>query len=322
MSRFSFLVGALLLFAAAAPAARARAMPPSWRVRLGFLTAVGMFVATVSLLAAILLPEVLVMTSVREIWHTCTAAFQAIWDSPLGRWPSIVAGIALAIVLGRFTWALLASVRATRRARVVVGKTRPTSDVGYHVRVLPVDLPEAYSVPGLRGQVVLTRGLLQVLDEDEQRAVVMHEEGHLKARHHVFLTFAKAVNAALSPLIPTERALAGLEQAVEEAADEYAASRLGSPLPVATGLSKAALAGLSSPLGALSIGSGPDIPARVHRLLDAPSVPRWMPIACFAAMALLLLVLTATQMIAGFALVAATHHLLGLGVAATCPLFR
>lgn len=322
MSRFSLLVGALLLFAAAAPAVRTAVVPPRWRVRLGFLTAVGMFVSAVSLLAAILLPEVLVMTSVREIWHTCTAAFQNIWERPLGRWPSIVAAIALALVLGRFSWALVASVRATRRARAVVGKMRPISDVGYHVHVLPLDLPEAYSVPGFRGQVVLTRGLLQVLDEEEQRAVVMHEEGHLRARHHMFLAFARAVESALSPVVPSGWALAGFEQAIEEAADEYAASKLGSALPVATGLSKAALAGLSSPSGALSMGSGPDIPARVSRLLDAPSVPRWMPIACFVAMGLLLLVLTATQVIAGFALVAATHHLLGLGAAATCPLFR
>jgi Zn-dependent protease with chaperone function len=322
MSRLGFLVGALLLFAAAAPAVLARVVPPRWRVRLGFLTVFGMFVTTVSLLAAILLPEVLVVSSIRDIWQTCTAAFRAIWESPLGRWPSVVAGIALALVLGRFAWALVASFRVTRRARVVVGEARGGSRNGYQVHVLPVDLPEAYSVPGLRGQVVLTRGLLRVLDEDEQRAVLMHEEGHLRARHHQLLSFTKAVETALSPIVPAGWALAGLEQSVEEAADEYAASRLGSALPVATGLSKAALAGLSSPLGALSIGSGPDIPGRVRRLLDVPDVPRWMPIACVAAVALLLAVLTATQVIAGFALVAATHHLLGVGAAATCPLFR
>lgn len=322
MSRLGFLVAALLLFAAAAPVASARAVPPRWRVRLGFLTVLGMFVTAVSLLAAILLPEVLVVRSVPEVWQTCTAAFRALWESPLGRWPSIVAGVALALVLGRFAWAVVASVHVTRRARVVACEARGENRRGYHVHVLPVDLPEAYSVPGLRGQVVLTRGLLQLLDEDERHAVLMHEEGHLRARHHLLLSFAKAVNAALSPAIPTGWALAGLEQSVEEAADEYAAARLGSALPVATGLSKAALAGLSSPLGALSIGSGPDIPARVHRLLDAPAVPRWIPIACVAAVVLLLLVLAATQVIAGFALVAATHHLLGLGAAATCPLFR
>lgn len=321
MSRLGFLVAALLLFAAAGPSARATVVPPVWKVRLGFLAIVGTFVALVSLLAGILLPEVLVVRSVGEIWHTCTAAFRAIWANPLGRWPSIMAGIALALVMGRFAWALVAAVRATRRARVVAPDTWSRAS-RYRIHVLPVDLPEAYSVPGLRGQIVLTRGLLDVLDEDEQRAVLMHEEGHLKARHHVLLTFAKAVNSALSPIVPTRWALAELEQSVEEAADEYAATRLGNALPVATGLSKAALAGLNSPLGALSMGSGPDIPARVHRLLDAPHVPRWIPIVCVVAAALLLAVLTATQMVAGFALVAATHHLLGVGAAATCPLFR
>lgn len=322
MSRLVFLVAALLFFAAAAPVARAGAVPPRWRVRLGFLTVLGVFATAVSLLAAILLPEVLVVRSVREIWQTCTAVFRAIWESPLGRWPSIVAGIALALVLGRLVWALVASYRVTRRARVVVGEARGGSRKKYRVHVLPVDLPEAYSVPGLRGQIVLTRGLLRVLDEDEQRAVLMHEEGHLRARHHQLLSFTMAVEAALSPIVPAGWALAGLEQAVEEAADEYAASRLGSALPVATGLSKAALAGLSRPLGALSIGSGPDIPARVRRLLDAPDVPRWIPMACVAAVALLLVVLTVTQVTAGFALVAVTHHLFGVGAATMCPLIR
>lgn len=57
-------------------------------------------------------------------------------------------------------------------------------------------------------------------------------------------------------------------------------------------------------------------------MLDAPDVPRWIPIACVAAVAVLLAVLAATQVIAGLAVVAATHHLLGLGAAATCPLYR
>lgn len=211
------------------------------------------------------------------------------------------------------------SSQTSRRSRLNIRRTLEPSAPGI---ILPADQG--------RGAILLTlttthkpatRGLLQVLDEEEQRAVVMHEEGHLRGRHHLLLTFAKAARAALSPVVPTGRALAGLEQSVEEAADDYAAIRLGNALPVATGRSKAALAGLNSPVGALSIGSGPDVPARVHRLLDGQDVPRWIPIACVAAMALLLVALTATQVIAGFALVAATHHLLGIGAVATC-LFR
>ncbi|MGH2590680.1 MAG: M56 family metallopeptidase [Actinomycetota bacterium] len=314
-------MGAVAVFVLAVPLlAKATAVPPRWRVRLAAMVVFGMFVSSVSLLAAVLLPEVLVVNSLREIWETCTAAFQAIWGSPLGRWPSVVAGIALALVLGRFFWALVGSLRATRRARVL-GEPRRRLAHGERVYVLPVDIPEAYSVPGLRGQVVVTRGLLDALDEEERHAVLLHEEGHLRSRHHLLLSFARAARTSLSPL-PTGRAIAGLEQAIEEAADEYAAARLGNPLPVATGLSKAALAGMSSPVGVLSLGSGQDVPARVRRLLEAPSLPRWVPVACLVALAALLGVIAVTQMIAGFAVVAAAHHLLGVGAAATCPLIR
>lgn len=321
MTRLWLLVGAVAIFVLAVPLlGKTKAVPPKWRVRLAALAVVGTFVSAVSLLAAVLLPEVLVVSSFREIWETCTAAFRAIWDSPLGRWPSVAAGIVLALVLGRFSWALVGGFRATRRARVL-GEPRRRLAHGEHVYVLPVDLPEAYSVPGLRGQVVVTRGLLDVLDEEEQRAVFLHEEGHLRARHHLLLSFARSAGVSLSPF-PTGRAIAGLEQAIEEAADEYAAARLGNPLPVATGLSKAALAGLSSPVGVLSLGSGDDVPARVRRLLETPPVPRWVPVACLVALAALLGVIAGTQVIAGFAVVAAAHHLVGVGAAATCPLIR
>lgn len=322
MTRLWLLVGAVAVFVLAVPLlGKATAVPPKWRVRLAAIVVLGAFVTAVSLLAALLLPEVLVVNGLREILETCTAAFRAIWASPLGRWPSVVAGIVLALVLGRFVWALVGSLRATRRARVL-GKPRRRLAHGERVYVLPVDLPEAYSVPGLRGQVVVTRGLLDALDEDEQRAVLLHEEGHLRSRHHLLLAFARAARSSLSPLLPMGPAIAGLEQAIEEAADEYAAARLGNPLPVATGLSKAALAGLSSPVGVLSLGSGNDVPARVRRLLEEPTVPRWVPIACLVALAALLGVIAATQVIAGFAVVAAAHHLVGVGTAATCPLIR
>ncbi|MGH2658319.1 MAG: M56 family metallopeptidase [Actinomycetota bacterium] len=322
MTRLGFLTGAFALFVTAGwLVERAASVPPRWRVRLGFLTIIGMMITAVSLVAAILLPEVLFVSSIHEIWGICKAAFRAIGMHPLGRWTSIVAGVVLAAMFGRFAWAFIASLRATRRARVTRSEPRWTLAGGARVYVLPLDFPEAYSVPGVRGQVIVTRGLLKALEKDEQRAVLLHEEGHIRARHHLLLSVARAAEAALAPLAPARWALAALEQALEEAADEYAAARLGS-MPVATGLSKAALAGLSSPVGALSLGSGHDVPARVRRLLDMPKVPRWVPVACLLALAALLGVVVATQVIAGFAVVAATHHLLGVGAAATCPLIR
>ncbi|MGQ0669768.1 MAG: M48 family metalloprotease [Actinomycetota bacterium] len=323
MTRFAFLVAAFALFNAVGPlVGRASTIPPRWRIRLGVLALAGMLVAAVSLLAAVLLPEVLVASSIGQIWRMCTAAFRAISSHPLGRWPSIVAGALLAVILGRFVWALFAGARATRRSRVRACEPRWLLSGGEHVYVLPLAHPEAYSVGGFRGQVVITRGLLEALDDDERRAVLLHEEGHLRSRHHACLAVARAARAALAPLPPVRPAIERLEQAIEEAADEYAAAKLGSAATVASGLSKAALAELRSPVGALSIASGHDVPARVRRLLATPRVPGWVPLACLLGLGLLVGVIAATQVIAGFAVVAAAHHLLGVGAVVTCPLAR
>lgn len=322
MTRLSLLLGAFAVLSAfGSTFGRLRAVPPAWRVSFGFFALTGLLMATAALLAAILLPEVLVLNNVGEIWTACTAAFQVIWHHPLYRPASILAGLALALLLGRFTWAIGGSILATRRARMTFGEPTRSLASG-DVFVLDVNDPEAFSVGGRRGLVVITRGLLERLEEDEGQAVVLHEEGHLKSRHHLLLGVARATARAMSPFPPARLALDALEQAVEESADEYAAAKLGSRLSVATGLSKAALAGIGARDGALSIGDGPDVPARIRRLIAAPACPKWVRAACMVGMFLLLALVLSTQFIAGLAIVAAAHHLLGLGTVISCPLFR
>ena len=58
-------------------------------------------------------------------------------------------------------------------------------------RVVDHDLPLAYCLPGLRPRVVLSRGVLDLLREDEVRAVLAHEDAHVVQRHDlVVLPFA------------------------------------------------------------------------------------------------------------------------------------
>lgn len=319
MTRLGFLLAAFSLFTLVAwTFGHLRSIPPRWRTRLGGLALAGMFLAAVSSLSAILFPEVLVVASVGEILATCSAAFRAIVSDPAERWPSIVAGVLLAILLGRFAWAIVAGVRATRRARVRSSEPRWRLRTGHPVYVLPVEHPEAFSVGWVSGQVVVTRGLLALLDEEERTAVLLHEEGHLRARHHLLLVLARSFAAALAPHPATAAALEGLEQAIEEAADEYAAAGIGNPVTVATGLAKAALAGVGAPVGVPSLGDGPDVPARVRRLLEAPPHRWWVPALCLGAVVVLFGLLVGTQIVAGFAVVAAVHHLFGVGAAMMC----
>lgn len=322
MTRLSLLALALLLFSVTPRVLSRLRLTPRWAAGLAFVALLGLFLGVVSFLAAVLLPEVLVVSSVREIWTMCARAFQAIFAGPLDRIPSIAAGVALALLLGRFAWSILLGVRATRTARVQAGEPRWTLAGRRHVYVLPLDHPAAYSVGGFRGQVVLSAGLLRVLDEDERRAVLLHEEAHLRGRHHLVMLFARGVRAALAPLPPARWALGILETALEEAADDHAAARMASRPTVASSLSKAALAGLPGPVGALSLGGDVDVTARIRRLLSPVEIPYWAPLACIGLLTLLVGALAVTQVVAGLSVVAAAHHLVGLGTAVTCPLTR
>ncbi len=322
MIRMAILAAAALVFMVFPLALLRLETPPGWRARLAFISLVGMVATLAVLLAAVLMPEVLVMSSVRQVWQMCAMAFHAIGAHPFGRVQSIVAGGALGLVLGRFWWTVLQGIRTSLRARIKGEEPTWKLERGEPVFVVPLDHPEAYAVGTCRGQVIVSRGLLDVLDEREQEAVLLHEEGHLRARHQPMLMISRAAAAAVAPIPTAKIAMSLVEQAVEEAADEYAAVRIGCPATVASGVSKAALAGLRSPLGAVALGPGPDVPARVRRLLDPPSLPRWVPAACMLAAAALLSLIALTQALAGLAVLAAVHHVIAFGAATFCPLMR
>src|SRR5207237_8810629 len=71
--------------------------------------------------------------------------------------------------------------------------------------VLVIDgaVPAAHAVGGvvtMRGAVVLTSSMVELLDADERAAVVAHERAHLRQRHTLFMA-ALRLSAALNPLL-------------------------------------------------------------------------------------------------------------------------
>jgi Zn-dependent protease with chaperone function len=62
--------------------------------------------------------------------------------------------------------------------------------------VVPHDSALVYCLPGKRGQVVLTSGAIDALDEAELTAVLAHERAHLRMRHDTVLAAASALSAA------------------------------------------------------------------------------------------------------------------------------
>lgn len=153
-----------------------------------------------------------------------------------GGWTSLVA----AVTLGAALLATLAF--AVRRGRAL-------ADVRRHARALPGDggelvvtgdaAADAYAVPGRPGRIVVSTGMLDVLDDLGRTALLAHERAHLNARHHWF-TAAARLAAAANPLV---RPLASaVEYAVERWADESAASAVGDRQLVARAIASAAIA--------------------------------------------------------------------------------
>src|SRR5699024_12731306 len=67
--------------------------------------------------------------------------------------------------------------------------------------------PHDYCLPGKNMRIVMTCGTLERLTEPELRAVLAHEQAHLKGRHHLLLTWIRLLDTAF-PGVPLLRAAA------------------------------------------------------------------------------------------------------------------
>ncbi|MFF2191318.1 M56 family metallopeptidase [Streptomyces sp. NPDC058157] len=142
------------------------------------------------------------------------------------------------------------------------------------VAVLPDDTPYAYALPGGRGRIVVTTGMLAALDSPERRALFAHERAHLTGRHHRFLLTARLAACANPFLRPLRTALS---YTTERWADEEAASSVGSRRTTARAVAKAALITRGAPVATLAgfAAAGP-VPRRVAALLaPAPAAVAW-----------------------------------------------
>jgi Zn-dependent protease with chaperone function len=91
------------------------------------------------------------------------------------------------------------------------------------MRILDSAAPVAYCLPGApRSMTVLSAGLLELLDDDQLRAVVAHERAHLNQRHHLVLLAFRAWRSALPWFPIASRAQDAVGVLVEMLADDQA----------------------------------------------------------------------------------------------------
>ncbi len=198
----------------------------------------------------------------------------------------------------------ISAVGLIRSWRVVRTHRRLRHDDPGAVTVLPAAEVFAYALPGAGGRIVVSRALVELLDDEEQAIVVAHERAHTDNRHDRYLLLGQLADAFLPPLRPLTRRL---RFSLERWADDAAASSCGDRAQVARTLAKVALrgAGATPALGFVGLGVG----ARVEVLLSDPlPAPRrallvslWVSIIAAAALAVVQL-----------------HDLTGL-IAALCP---
>lgn len=161
-----------------------------------------------------------------------------------------------------------------------VSPARPT---GAGARLIEHPAAIAYCLPGSGSRVVITTGVLSLLDSDELDAVLAHEHAHLAERHDLVLLPFAAWSEALFGLAGTQRTRQAVQQLVEMLADDRAClGRDRNVLAAALARVGASSAGWQSPNGALGSTDLAVLP-RVRRLLDPPARSWPLRLATYAA---------------------------------------
>ncbi|MGW5479411.1 M56 family metallopeptidase [Streptomyces sp. NPDC004008] len=246
----------------------ARGLPPrpaAWALACAALvTAIG-WAGALALLAFTGLAQV---PQVAAEGRWSVAALRA--EDPVYRGVAAASVLMLAVGLVSLVAAAVQQVRHLVRAR------RDCADLpgGTELVVVDDDAPLAFVLPGAPGRVVVSRGMLRCLGDDEREALLAHERAHLRCRHHLFQSVWR-LTAALNPLLRPVSVAGGY--VLERWADEEAAERVGDRRVVAHAVGRAALAsaGASRP-PALAVTGGA-VPQRVRALLAPPPARRSLP---------------------------------------------
>jgi Zn-dependent protease with chaperone function len=214
----------------------ARRLPPGLATWLLSASSVVLAGATGAALCVLAVAGALRIPVVTSLGHMSARALRQ--GDPAGSVPvAVVAAVILALALaaaGRATWRRGRALAAARQAAACLPAGGLT--------VVDDEAADAFAVPGLtsrQGRVVVSTGMLAVLDAPQRHALLAHERAHLSGRHHLFLAAAHLAASANPLLRPAERAVA---YTIERWADERAAEVTGDRRAAALAVGKAALA--------------------------------------------------------------------------------
>ncbi|MEU8761482.1 M56 family metallopeptidase [Streptomyces sp. NPDC048659] len=193
-----------------------------------------------------------------------SAADPDVWDA---------AGLAAAgaVVALPLVWLLRTArtARAERRRQLdtlrLIGRPAPA----YGATVVEHPVAAVYCLPARPARVVVTRGALDALDDEQLRAALAHERAHIDGRHHLVQMLLSAFARAFPRLPLARHAREQVLLLLEMVADDRAL-RLHSREALATALCEVAAGRVPRP--ALGMG-GPSALIRLRRVLTPQPRP-------------------------------------------------
>jgi len=207
----------------------------------------------------------------------------------------LVAGICLLVVL---CWILIAAsasvIRARQRQHTLLNLLAHGDPKVPGALVVDHPAAAAYCLPGLRSAIVVSAGVLELLDADELAAVLAHERAHLRERHDLVLLPFTALLRAFRWASVARQAHQAVGLLVEMHADDRAL-RQRPARELATALLRVGAAGGGGvPSGALAAAAPTmscEVAARVVRLLrPAPGLSPAMRTLVLLAAAIIVVV--------------------------------
>lgn len=256
------LAGCLVLVALVLPPRLARAGWPQRAPGLGVVLwqALGLAGGMLALL-------LLLTVAVTPLGSTHREALQHLDQAGPLTW--VVGGLALAL-LGRLVGVLLLSTARTLRTRsanrVLVDLVAQPNLLLRGASVVDHHVPLAYCLPGRRSRLVVSLGTLDLLNQDELRAVLAHEHAHLSQRHDLVVLPFAALGATFPGTRSVRIARSAVALLIELLADDVAARRHDRD-HLARALWK--IGSGPTPAGALGV-TGSDVLLRAQRLLAPP----------------------------------------------------
>lgn len=270
----AFVIGAVLIAPHLVP-----------RARLSPVTAIAMWTTVLGLRAA--LCAVVALWSV--LFLPSTAPFQAISDwcvhagvpffaDHFGLSGHALGDVAsftpVAVLLTLTTTAGIGAWKALRAAASWLGRNAVGD--GPDKSVIVGDAEVIVATAGIaRPKVIVSAGALLDLDDEELKAGLAHEWGHVR-RGHRSLTLASTALLAASRLLPGgRRAFDQLQFHLERDADNYAVRRTGDPLALASAICKTAGGGSGAPAPLVMASlAGANTAERLRLLLQGEAAAR------------------------------------------------